>query len=313
MSAVKAIGGILATAASALAMAGGASAEVTIGADVNGPFSGGDACARMNPANRPCTVMSTLVPGRQVFAPCTGTVTRFRINGVPSANTYRLRIVSGAGKGGFMGTATSAAVQISSEGVNEYATSLPIAEGNYIGIDFQDSTEPGLRYFSGPDITHYYFYAFPPDGSPAAPDGIESSYYLFNADVLCAGEGGSGGSGGSGGDGAAPPVRVEPSNAFSFLGLRKRQVILELPSAGAVTIASPAIAKKRGAAPRLLRRSGASGGPGSIAVPLKLTGAARRALADAGKVRATAVISFTPTGGATATQTRKLTVRPLPG
>ncbi len=308
----KIIGGGLATAAISLALAGAAAAEVTIGPDVSGPFNRIGVCGGLDPANRPCTVMSTLLPGRQAFAPCAGTVTRFRLNGVPTADTYRLRIVSGVGKWGFTGTGTSSPpVQIASEGVNEYPTSLRIAEGSYIGIDFQGSTAPGLRLFDDPGVTQYYFYAFPPDGGLAAPTGIESSYYLFNADVRCDGEGanpgGGGGSPGDGGNVAAPPAAA--SSTFKFVKLQKQQLILEVASFGKIEISGPSILKKRGAGPKLLKRSSAEGGPGLVSVPLRLTGAGRQILAEAGKVKVTMVLSFTPVGGDTASRRKTLMVR----
>jgi len=282
-------------------MAPMAAGEVTIGADVNGAFNGIGACSGGgNPANRPCTIVVTEYLDRQMTAPCTGTVTRFRLNGIPTNNTYRLRVVRANGDDTATGTATSAAVSIATEGVNTFATNLPIKIGEFVGVDFQDSTEGGLRYLFLPDgLTEFYFYKFPADGIPGSPTGDESSSYLFNADVLCDGEG------------VPPPPPGPPSNAFKVVSLKGKKLTLELASAGAVTVANPATPKraKGKAKPKLLKRSSASGGPGLVTVPLKLTGAAKAKLEEAGKVKVKAVISFTPNGGATATLTKGFAVK----
>jgi hypothetical protein len=61
--------------------------------------------------------------------------------------------------------------------------------------------------------------------------------------------------------------------------------------------------------PKWLKPISASGGPGEIKLNLKLTAAAKKKLREKGKVKVKALIAFTPTGGATATQTKQLTVK----
>jgi hypothetical protein len=177
-------------------------ADTTIGADVNQGFNYTGSCDGGGvPANRPCTVVNLLTtPARTMQAPCTGTVTRFRLNGVVTANTYRLRAVTDNGNGTYTPTATSAPpVTIQTAGVNEYAANMPIKQGQYVGIDFMDDTALGLRGYGGPGFFEAVFYAFPADGgidtdTPPPDDAI----YLYNADIAC-------GAGGQGGQTTATP------------------------------------------------------------------------------------------------------------
>ncbi|MGZ5386462.1 MAG: hypothetical protein ACXWZV_03430 [Solirubrobacterales bacterium] len=186
-------------AAGALAAAPGAAADTTIGADVNGPSTYTGACGGSNPSQRPCTVVNTIILGRTVRARCDGTVTRFRLNGIATANTYRLRIVHDNGDGTFTSNASSNLVTITSDGVHEYPTSLPIKQGDYPGLDFMDSTTGGV--LGNGDVSdgvfEHYFYAFPADGIPDTPDGFNHpATYHYNADVACGGDPGKGGQSG---------------------------------------------------------------------------------------------------------------------
>lgn len=199
------------------AAAPAASAAVTIGADVTQMPATSGTCGYSYAPERPCMILSTpaAFPDRQAVSPCDGTITRFRLNGIPTpADHYRLRVVRENEDGSFTGTATSDQVSIATDGVNEYATELPIAKGEYIGVDFQDSTEDhGLRYVgTGSEIEQLVFYAFPADGGSAHPGHEGYSYYLFNADVACAGEGEGGGEESRGvGQPPSPPVSGGPS------------------------------------------------------------------------------------------------------
>jgi hypothetical protein len=290
----------------AVALAPASSADVTIGANVNTSTLNSGTCGFESMAERPCTFITSTIPGQTMTAPCAGTVTRFRLNGfVRPANHYRLRVVRRNADGSFTGTASSAPVSIASEGVNEYATSLPVAAGEQIGIDFLDSTEDhGLRWAGpSPEVGAAYFYAFPADGGSAFPTGSATFYYLFNADIACA----------SANPGPAPAPA--PSNVFKVVKLKATTLTLELASAGAVAVtdanakAKKAKASASKAKPKLLKPSNATGGPGQAKVKLKLTGAAKKTLKAKGKVKVKAKITFTPTGGTASTQVKTLTVK----
>jgi hypothetical protein len=290
----------------AVALAPASSADVTIGANVNQSTLNSGTCGFESMLQRPCIFVTSTVPGQTMTAPCAGTVTRFRLNGfVRPADHYRLRVIHRNADGSFTGTASSAQVAIASEGVNEYATSLPIAAGEQIGIDFLDSTEDhGLRWV-GPssEVGAAYFYAFPADGGSAFPTGPTTFYYLFNADIACAPAN------------PAPGPAPAPSNKFTIVKLKATTLTLELASAGAVVVTdASAKAKAKASAskkakPKLLKPSSATGGPGQAQVKLKLTGAAKKALKAKGKVKVKAKITFTPTGGTASTQVKALTVK----
>jgi hypothetical protein len=300
------------TAAACLALAVGfvpvSSADVTLGANVNQVTSESGTCGFASPSERPCTFVNNVVPGQTMTAPCSGTITRFRLNGFPRpASHYRLRVVRKNADGSYTGTASSDPVSIGVEGVNEYATSLPIAAGEEIGIDFLDSTEDhGLRWVGGSAVNSFYFLAFPADGGSAFPPNPAASfYYLFNADIACATAGP-----------APAPQPAPPSNEFKIVSLKGTTLTLSLGSKGAVTVADGGAKPKKvkaastsKAKPKLLKPSSASGGPGLATVKLKLTGAAKKALKEKGKVKVKAKITFMPTGGTAATQVKKLTVK----
>jgi hypothetical protein len=173
-----------------------AQADTTIGADDNsatnytGACNGGGGPAG-TPANRPCTVVNlTTAPARTMQAPCDGTVTRYRLNGIVTANTYRIRAVTNNGNATYTPTATSSPpVSIQTAGVNEYPSSMPIKQGQYVGIDFMNDIVGGLKGYSGgpgSGVFEAVLYAFPADGGTGT-DTPSPDYdnYLYNADVAC--------------------------------------------------------------------------------------------------------------------------------
>jgi uncharacterized delta-60 repeat protein len=104
--------------------------------------------------------------------------------------------------------------------------------------------------------------------------------------------------------GPTPPGggAAAPSNAFTLGKLKGKTLKLNLPSAGVIGVANAGSKK-------LLKRSSAAGGPGTIAVKLRLTKAGNRTLREKGKLRVRARITFTPNGGTAATQTTKLKIK----
>lgn len=299
----------------ALPAAGTAEAtEVTIGANVNQTTSESGTCGFESASERPCTIVTDIVLGGiyPMTSPCDGTITRFRLNGIPHPlNSYSLRVVHRNGDGSFTGTATSAPVTIATEGVNEYATALPIGVGELLGIDFLGSTEEhGLRWVGGgPAVSAAVLFHFPADGTAAFADIPSTTfYYLFNADIAC----GTTAPAPSSPLAPAPVAPAVPSNAFHVVSLKKTTLTLSLASAGSVKVSEAAPKKKAKAgkkATALLKPASASGGPGPATVKLVLTGAAKATLRRTGKVKVKASLAFTPTGGTTATQVRTLTVK----
>ncbi len=280
--------------------------EVTIGANVNQATTESGTCGFASSAERPCTIVTSAAGGSTMISPCSGTVTRFRLNGFPRPlNRYSLRVVRRNSDGTYTGTATSAPVQIETEGVNEYATDLPISTGELLGIDFLDSLEEhGLRWVGGAGVSAAVFFEFPADGTAAAPSIPPATfYYLFNADITC---------GSTTTPPPPPPTAAAPSNSFRVVSLKKQTLTLSLASAG--TVSATEVARKKGAhaakhAKRLLKPTHAAGGPGLTKLKLTLTGAAKAKLRKTGKVKVRANLTFTPTGGTAAVQVRSLTIR----
>jgi hypothetical protein len=292
-----------------LILAPGASADETIGADVTQMPSTKGTCGYASAGERPCLVVTTVLPGRALASPCEGTVSRFRLNGfVKPGNQYRLRVLRNDGGATFTGTASSAPVAIEKDGVNEYLTSLPIKAGEYIGLDFQGSTEEfGLRWVGTfPTVSDLVFKPFPEDGGSAMGFG-DTAYYLFNADVHCSGESGPSG-------GPAP----SPSSEFKVLGLKGTTLSLYLASKGTVELTDAGVGAKGAKAlkkagskkPTLLKSVSASGGPGKVKLQLKLTAVAKKKLAANGKLNAKANIEFTPDGGIAADKSTVLKIKP---
>jgi hypothetical protein len=103
-----------------------------------------------------------------------------------------------------------------------------------------------------------------------------------------------------------------PSNAFTVGKLKGKKLKLSLSSEGTIEVAdaaaksSSAVAAK---AKKTLKPSSAKGGPGAIAVTLKLTKGAASKLRRAGKLKLRAAITFTPTGGLPSSKTAKLKLK----
>jgi hypothetical protein len=163
--------------------AGTAQADVTVGDDVN--YSGPTNRGTCNGPASGCVVVPASVPNTSILtSPCEGTVTRFRINGVPTNNRYRLRVLQLAGT---TATAVSAspAVALMSDGVNTFNTSLPIHAGNQVGLEFTIGTDfQSVRYRS-PAMTLAYLGGIPDSGSSSSATSDTIDQWLFNADVAC--------------------------------------------------------------------------------------------------------------------------------
>ncbi len=103
-----------------------------------------------------------------------------------------------------------------------------------------------------------------------------------------------------------------PSNAFSY-SLKGKKLIVSVRAAGTVAVSGPASHLGGSTAKRkrtlLLKPSSASGGPGVIVVPLRLSKLARAILRKKHKVRVRATITFTPIGALANTRTAKLKIR----
>ncbi len=98
----------------------------------------------------------------------------------------------------------------------------------------------------------------------------------------------------------------DPSNDFTIGKVKGKKLRVSVPGPGAIDIGDAGDAKKK----KLLKPSSATAdGEGTVKVPLKLTKGAKKKLRRHRKLRVTARVSFTPTGGSVNTRTAKLKLR----
>jgi hypothetical protein len=172
----------LAVLTAALAVAP-AYADTTIGSDVNDSPTTMGTCFG-NPTFSCVVVPTSLTSGAQLTSPCDGTVTRFRINGVPTANTYRLRVIHLSGTTA-TAVSSSSAVSLAVNGINTFPVSLPIHTGDQFGLDFNHgTTDHSVRYRQTAPLL-LYENGIPDSGTAIATGSNNSLEYLYNADVAC--------------------------------------------------------------------------------------------------------------------------------
>jgi CSLREA domain-containing protein len=110
-----------------------------------------------------------------------------------------------------------------------------------------------------------------------------------------------------------PAALVAPSNVFTVGKLKGMKLTLTVPGPGAVVVNDAQTGTGRAiasAGPKLLKHSSATAAAaGKVIVTLKLTKKGKQKLADKGKVRVKAAITFTPSGGTPRTTTKKLKVK----
>lgn len=123
-------------------------------------------------------------PGALVSAPANGTIVSWKVIGA-SGGPLKLRVAHPVGGGRFTGAGTASSGPITGPGALTFTTSLPIKQGDLIGIDPTDGTD---TVGAVPELAGSQFEAFfPPlvDGGPGvAPLGSRTGEIGFNAQVL---------------------------------------------------------------------------------------------------------------------------------
>lgn len=108
------------------------------------------------------------------------------------------------------------------------------------------------------------------------------------------------------------PLPTSFCNAFSY-SLKGKKLIVSVRAAGTVAVSDPPSPFEASSAKRkrrlLLKPSSASGGPGVIVVPLRLSKLAKAILRKKHKVKVRATITFTPLGTLANAQTARLKIR----
>jgi hypothetical protein len=143
--------------------------------------------------------------GATYTSPVDGTITTWRLSAGSTGGSVQLRVLRPLGNSGkFTAVGTSTAQTVGGNGVNTFATSLPIKTGDTIALENASS---GL-YFANLGGTRIvpYFQQPPgptqpalPDGTMASPNGASPPGYELelNADVMPTTPGGGGGGGGT--------------------------------------------------------------------------------------------------------------------
>jgi hypothetical protein len=176
------------------ASAGAAQASVTIGSDLANAATSDHNCDPSGP-NAGCTVIQTSLPaGRQLTAPFSGLIVRWRVRDYGSG-TVTLRVVRLLGSTGGVPPWTvsflrsSAAQQGGSSGIVTFAASppLPIAAGDTIGVTGSGDNIAGAFVGTGTGASDTIMDASnPPDGMTTMSTNINSQNidWLYNADVV---------------------------------------------------------------------------------------------------------------------------------
>ena len=206
-------------------------------------------------------------------SPANGVVTSIGI-GVVASNqdgdlTIRLRVLRGQ-----TGAATSDPVTlVDADGIQTFATELPIAAGDGIGIDTLPIAPPGnIGIARGTAAGNSVVELFSPpllDGGPQlSPQASTGGVLDINA-------------------------VVEPTNAFAFGKVARSTskgtatVSVNVPNAGALVVGGKGVK----------RASRSVTAPGVVKLKIGAKGKKLRTLNETGKAKVAAKVTFTPTGG----------------
>jgi hypothetical protein len=172
---------LLASAAGVLCLCApaAASAAMTFGTPLDQPSNGS---SEINPPSQ--TVLTLAYPGAQLSSPIDGVVVRFRVQSTTWGNVS-LRILHPVGGGALdaVGTSVPAFVGGAFDDLpHELGTRLPIAAGDQIGIDSDDSFRVRAPVTGGQ--WGYWSPRIDDSDTPSAPGtGSSVTVIPFNADV----------------------------------------------------------------------------------------------------------------------------------
>ena len=319
------------TVGALLALPATGSAAVTIGEnlDPNAPMAG----VYCTTGDAPATFATTALPSGSPASPIDGVVVRWRFLSRDSTISLRPRILK-AGPGGFTGV-RGGDQTAPFHGLGVFEARLPIAAGEYLGVDFPcSSTAPHAdlseRYYAGGGATVGNWSGALADGGPFRATSFDDPGYslMMNADVeadadhdgygdetqdACPADAGT--------HGACPPDVAPPSVGAEFKHTYKLRRALRRGIAGAVTSSEAGQVKAtakigRRAARRLgLARVRVATGkasiasPGTVALKLSFGRKAKRKLAGANRVKLTVRLSATDGAGNPTRLVRAVTLK----
>lgn len=124
-----------------------------------------------------------VLPGATTVSPVSGTIIRWRMIDGASPYQYKLRVLAPVNsEPTFLGAGTSAAETPAGPGVETFATDMPIAAGQLIGLDVEQFAPIGARV--APQAS--YFVLSPPiaDGATETAEQSTDRAIGFDAEVL---------------------------------------------------------------------------------------------------------------------------------
>ena len=152
----------------ALPQAGTAQAStVTIGSVLPLPYT-------LTPFGQPQTLFNTTLPesGAKLTSPVDGAIVRWRMLGAKGGPFY-LRVLRANGSGAYQAVGSSNAATPVGEGLQTFATSIPVKSGDQIGIDPTNPTdEIGVATVAG--ASYGFIFPSPFNGATVAPSGTEN-------------------------------------------------------------------------------------------------------------------------------------------
>jgi hypothetical protein len=278
-----------------LLIAPGAEGAVTIGSNLGREpdFSAGCGCTNMQTA-----LPSASQAANGLTSPVNGTVISWSVrSGATSADSVALRVIRPLSGGLFLGGGTSTPQTPPASSTMSYPTSLPIAAGDRIGLNW-GSGGPGEHLIDGGGSDVRWAPALA-DGEQSAPDFTDTKEVAVNA-------------------------TIEPTAAFTLDGVQSRKgsvtvVTVTVQNLGKLTAGDPsspnvgaAAAKKKKKKSKLFNNGAFQvGGPGQIQLSIRASKTARKRIREKGKaIKAQLKIAFVPTGGSAAAQTVRVKLKP---
>jgi hypothetical protein len=255
-----------------------ARAVVTIGSNLaREPNSAADY------APRPTFSNVALSPGLQaaggISSPLNGTVVRWRIRVGDSTRVTNLRIIRPLGGGMFTGAGTSASVTPPINATTTYEAQLPIRIGDYIGLDCCNPGPPGAEFFVSdvPAIRDEWQPSLA-DGGPGRPPYSAGLYEIaLNADITTTF--------------TVDAITRNKKKGTATLTITVAHAGEVTGSGKGVKVANAAVISKP------------VSGPGSVQLLIKAKSRKKkRKLNSTGRVTVKPKITYTPTGGETATK-----------
>jgi hypothetical protein len=280
--------------AAALIAAPAAEGAITVGSSLSAPIDssiGGDIIA-----------FPTAPAGGQTISPVVGTVVGGNVKQDTSITsgwgTASLRVVHPVSGGQYQVLSAGQPNAVpSGSGTFPLAAHLSIAKGDIVAVQATGSLSRAVT--TGATYLWRITSTFPTGGPPVTmSDGFTDAELLYNA-------------------------QIDPSNTFTVgapTGGKKGKatVVVTVPNPGTVdagsvndgSLAVTAKKKKKKAKPLLSRVTATAADAGQVALTLTASKAGRKVLREKGKLKATAKVVFTPTGGTAASQSIPLKLKP---